>query len=93
MLDIITSFNWTTDDSECEKNVRQNMVADSNAWIVRIDVIYFTASWWTKLLLKQEANHLVIDPEHIGDVDADINGVDLVGVGEVELVVVLDRGF
>ena len=70
------------------------MVADSNAWTVRFGLIFLPqADAWTKLLLKQEDQHLVIDPEHVGDVDANVNGVHLVGVGEVKLVVVLDRGF
>ena len=69
------------------------MVADSHAWIVWFSLTFLQQSRWTKLRLKQEANHLVIDPEHVGDVDADVNGVDLVGVGEVKLVVILDREF
>ena len=69
------------------------MVADSHAWIVWFSLTFLQQSRWTKLRLKQEANHLVIDPEHVGDVDADVNGVHLVGVGEVKLVVVLEREF
>ena len=71
------------------------MVADSHAWIVCFRLTFLQQSRWTKLQWKQkqEANHLVVDPEHVGDVDADVNGVDLVGVGEVKLVVVLEREF
>ena len=73
------------------------MLADSNAWIVCFglaSLFYQKADEVNyDLSKKQEANHLVIDPEHVGDVDADVNGVHLVGVGEVKLVVVLDRGF
>ena len=67
------------------------MVADFNAWIVCFRLTFLQQSRWTKLRWKQEANHLVIDPEHVGDVDADVNGVHLVGVGEVKLIVVLDK--
>ena len=69
------------------------MVADSHAWIVCFSLTFLQQSRWTKLRWKQEANHLVIDPEHVGDVDADVNWVHLIGVGEVKLVVVLDREF
>ena len=39
------------------------------------------------------AAHLVVDPEHVSDVDPNVDGIHFVGEGKVELVVVLDKEY
>ena len=39
------------------------------------------------------AAHLVVDPEHVSDVDPDVDGIHFVGEGKVELVVVLEKDY